>query len=528
MAYREVTMLEITEVLRLWLSGTPKKGIGNQLGLDVKTVRRYVRAAEGCGLRRDHGPDALTAERLGEIARTLQPRGGRPRGDGWTLCEQHREFIRKHLRSRVRLTKIRKLLRRQGVLVSYPTLRRFAISELGFSSRSLTIPVADCQPGEELQLDTGWVGYLSPNLLGQRRRFRAWIFTAVLSRYRFVFPVFKETTQTAIEACEAAWQFFGGIFRALIVDNTKAIVHTADPLGARLIAAFLEYSQARGFVVDTTRVRSPRDKARVERAVATVRDDCFAGENLQDLDAARELARTWCLEEYGMRRHSTTLRMPREYFEAEELTALAPPPDDVYDIPLWTEPKVHRDQHAQVAKALYSLPQHFVGKTLTARADSHTVRFYERGVLVKTHPRQPPGKRSSDRSDFPDHKAAYALRDVQFLIRQAEAHGPAIGAFARALLDTELPWTRMRQAYALLSLVRRYGAQRVEHACHAAVEVEMFDVRKLTRLIELARSHPETASAQQLAPVARFLRPADQYALPMNPSRPSHTKGDKS
>ncbi|MFQ5792594.1 MAG: hypothetical protein ACE5JI_19150 [Acidobacteriota bacterium] len=57
-------------------------------------------------------------------------------------------------------------------------------------------------------------------------------------------------------------------------------------------------------------------------------------------------------------------------------------PSEPYDMPLWCRPKVARDQHAQVAKALYSLPTHFVGKTLTARADRSTVRFYERAVFV--------------------------------------------------------------------------------------------------------------------------------------------------
>lgn len=44
MAYREVTMIEIKEVLRRWVSGTPKKRIAAQLELDPRTVRRYVKA----------------------------------------------------------------------------------------------------------------------------------------------------------------------------------------------------------------------------------------------------------------------------------------------------------------------------------------------------------------------------------------------------------------------------------------------------------------------------------------------------
>src|SRR5437868_2794055 len=127
----------------------------------------------------------------------------------------------------------------------------------------------------ELPVDTGWVGWLT--LIGRRRRFRAWIFTAVRSRYRFVYPTFDETTARAIEACEAAWAFFGGVFKVLIPDNTSAIIATADPLMPRITPAFLEYAQTCGFHIDPARVRRPRDKGRVERAVATVRDDCFAG-----------------------------------------------------------------------------------------------------------------------------------------------------------------------------------------------------------------------------------------------------------
>ena len=39
--------------------------------------------------------------------------------------------------------------------------------------------------------------------------------------------------------------------------------------------AFLEYAQARGFHIDPTRARSPRDKARVENQVPFVREPLF-------------------------------------------------------------------------------------------------------------------------------------------------------------------------------------------------------------------------------------------------------------
>ena len=57
MPYREVTMFEVKEVVRLWLAGIAKKQIAARLGLDPKTVRRYVKSAVAAGI---HTPEALT------------------------------------------------------------------------------------------------------------------------------------------------------------------------------------------------------------------------------------------------------------------------------------------------------------------------------------------------------------------------------------------------------------------------------------------------------------------------------------
>ena len=511
--YREVTMIEITEVLRLWRDGVPKKRIAARLGLDPKTVRRYITTAETTGLPCDGG--AITDAQVRDVLLALHPAGGRPRGDGWSRCREQQAAIQQWLQQGIRLTKIRKLLARQGVTLTYATLHRFAVVELNFGRTATTIPVIDGAPGEELQVDTGWVGWLT--LIGRRRRFRAWIFTAVRSRYRFVYPTFDETTARAIEACEAAWAFFGGVFKVLIPDNTSAIIATADPLMPRITLAFLEYAQTCGFHIDPARVRRPRDKGRVERAVATVRDDCFAGELLTTLDDARTHATRWCREEYGARRHSRTQRFPREHFETEEQSVLRPRLPTAYDIPLWCEPKVARDQHAQVAKALYSLPRQYVGRTLRARADQHTVRFYDGTVLVKTHPRKTAGDRSTDAIDFPAERTWYALRDVHALERQARSYGDAVGRFAVALLDSPLPWTRMRRVYALLGLVRRYGAARVDETCAVALAAEMVDVQRLKRMLALAQPTSDAPSPAPVLPLARFLRPASQYALPLTP-----------
>lgn len=96
MAYREVTMLEVKEVLRLWLRGVPKKRIAVQRGLDPKTVRQVELALE-CGLRREAGEAGLTDELLVVLAEKLQPALVHSKGEGWQRCEEHRAFIQGHL-----------------------------------------------------------------------------------------------------------------------------------------------------------------------------------------------------------------------------------------------------------------------------------------------------------------------------------------------------------------------------------------------------------------------------------------------
>jgi hypothetical protein len=316
------------------------------------------------------------------------------------------------------------------------------------------------------------------------------------------------------------------VFKILIPDNTSAIITQADPLTPRITPAFLEYAQARGFHIDPARVRHPRDKGRVERAVQTVRDDCFAGEILTTLEDARTHALHWCREEYGLRRHSRTHRAPREYFESEEQPVLLPAPATGYEIPLWSEPKVARDQHVQIAKALYSVPRHFVGRILRARADQHTVRVYDGHTLVKTHVRQPPGGRATDPTDFPAERSVYALRDVDALRRQAASYGDAVGRWAAAVLEGPLPWTRMRRVYALLGLARRYGGGRVNDACAIALAADMLDVHRLKRMLALGDPPAGAAAPARVIPLGRFLRPASQYALPLDRLPPKESPND--
>jgi hypothetical protein len=138
---------------------------------DRKTVRRYVEAAQGAGLERGGGDEALTDELLGAMAEQLQ--SGRPRhlyGEAWRQLEGERAFLKAKLDAGLRLTKVHDLLARRGVLVPYRTLHRFCASELEFGGQRKTVPVADGEPGHELQVDFGRMGLLRDGPEGRRRQ----------------------------------------------------------------------------------------------------------------------------------------------------------------------------------------------------------------------------------------------------------------------------------------------------------------------------------------------------------------------
>jgi transposase len=513
MGFREVGVVEVREVLRAWLEGAGLRTVASRAGVDRKTARRYVAAAEAAGLTRDAGPVAVTDDLVGLVVEAVRP--VRPNGHGaaWETLLSREEQIQSwvagaevegHKQEPLSIVKIEELLARQGVVVPYRTLHRFAAERCGFRTRGTTVRVTDGEPGVECQLDFAQLGLLADAETGRQRRVHALIFTAVLSRHMFVWLTYSQTLSAVIAGCQAAWGFFGGAFKVLIPDNLKPVVTTADAVNPRLSAGWLDYAQHVGFGTDPTRVRSPQDKPRVERVVQYVRGNFWAGESFADLADAQARAEAWSAERAGMRVHGTTQRRPREMFTDLEATCLLPVPDP-YDVPVFTRVKVHRDFHVEVAKALYSVPEAHLGRHLEARADSELVKLYTTGGragagagrLVKTHPRQPPGGRSTDPADLPEHKASYAMRDLTRLIAACAGHGVNVGIYAERLLDDPLPWTRMRSVYRLQGLVRRYGPDPVDTACGRSLDLDVVSVSKIAAMLERAteRSQPVLPAA---------------------------------
>src|SRR6266581_5077600 len=219
MARRTFTMVDVTEILQHWYAGRPKVEVARSLGVDAKTVRRYVAAAEAAGMA--PGGPPVTEERWRALARGWFPQiaGTGIRQVSWRQIAVHHDRIAELL-GVVPVSVIhQRLADEQGLEASVASVRRYVRAHFpdrrGLEVRMHRPPSA---PGAEAQVDYGYLGLWPDPATGRRRR--VWAFSMVLpySRHLFVRPVVSMTQRAWTEAHVAAFGFFGGAPRKLTPD----------------------------------------------------------------------------------------------------------------------------------------------------------------------------------------------------------------------------------------------------------------------------------------------------------------------
>ncbi len=512
MAYRELGVIEIREVLRRFVLGEGLRAVARGTGLDRKTVGKYVAAGLAVGVCR--GGAAPTDAQIAAIAAAVRPpQAGRPAGTAVRLVG-YQPQIAEWLAQGLRLTKIHRRLAAQGFVIPYSSLHRFAQSHLGFGAPQLTVRVVDPPPGEAAEADFGLLGLWTDPTTGQRRRVYGLLVTLCASRYAFLAVSLRQDLGALLNGLEAAWTFFGGVPRRLVIDNLKPAVTRADRYTPTIARVFLEYAQYRGFVVDPAVPRHATGKPKVERGIPYARQDFFRGEAFRDVEEMQGRATVWCRDVAGTRVHGTTRQVPRLVFETTEQAVLLPVAPEPFDRPTWARCTVHPDHHIHFCRALYSVPTRYVGHGVDVRGDHRLVRIYHGAELIKVHVPQPPGGRATDYADYPAERTPYALRAPDHCIRHAQQIGPAVGQFVTVLLSGTFPWARLRQAQKLLRLADRYGATRVNAACARALAFELLDVWRVERILCTALEHePAEADRGTVVPLpARFLRAPQSFS----------------
>ena len=513
MGYKEVSRVDIAEVIRRWQKGISQRHIASGTGLSRDTVRKYVGAAKDEGL--SQGGPAPTEDqlsRLADVGRSGPRLAATPAED---LLAPWGDQVYQWLNAdHLQLTRILELLLDRGCEVSYTSLRRFIQRRNWRRRNAVTVRMEDSAPGVVVELDFGRLGLVHDPGTGRRRTVWALLLVLGYSRHCFVWPTFSQKLEDVIAGLEAAWTFFGGIPGYIVVDNFPAALAGADTLHPRLTRGFLEYSQRRGFICDPARVRHPKDKPKVERGIQYVRERFFKGGDFRDLADLRDQAVRWCRDVAGRRIHGTTRRKPLVVFLDEERGSLAPWDGEPYEVTCWRTVKVHADHHVSCQYALYSVPSSLCppGQQVEIGLGSKLVRIYHRGKLIKTHVRQPRGGRATDPDDYPAELTAYTTRAPDRIKRSAAEHGPAVAEFAQRLFDGPLPWAKVRQGHKLIRLVQRYTPERLDAACRRALEVDLIDVRRVERILVQALEQEAVPELPKPPPTGRFARPGSVFA----------------
>lgn len=503
MSERRLKQMDIREIIRHIREGRSDRQIGKDLAVDRRTVKRYRAWAEEQGLL---GGDLPDHENLLKILDLTMPEKTPPQNS--SKADPFRCRIKELLGEKVKVTAIYDRLREAGYAGSYASVLRLARQIEPKTVETYTRK--ECQPGEEAEIDFGYVGMLK-DAEGNLRK--AWAFVMVLgwSRYAYVEFVFDQKVASWLRCHRNALEFFGGVPQRLVIDNLKSGITQAIWDDPQVQLAYRECAEHYGFLILPCRPATPEHKGKVEGGVAYVQGRFMGGRGPMSLTQANREVRQWCQGEAGLRMHGTTKAQPRRQFETVEKARLKPLPATPYDLAVWKKAKLHRDCHIVFEGSYYSAPFRLVGQSLWVCAGTRQVRlFNEKYELVATHERaEKPGSRQTHRDHYPPEKLPGLERTRESCLAQAEALGPAVyQVVADILADPVLD--RVHQAGRLVRLSEKYGGQRLNDACQRALDYGDPAYKTVKNILKHNLDQQEAPIPVQLPAVRTFSRQPEE------------------
>ena len=154
-------MNEVVETIYQWHKGMKIQNISRSLGLDRKTVRKYVRIAGSLGIAQG-GPAPDEQDLVGKLKGLLSAQACSFETPALDLITRHRDEIEKLLDDKEMTGKqVWRLLRENhGIRVGYSTIKRYLRSEFAFGRTKATVRI-ETPPGEEAQVDFGYAGLMN-------------------------------------------------------------------------------------------------------------------------------------------------------------------------------------------------------------------------------------------------------------------------------------------------------------------------------------------------------------------------------
>ncbi len=507
-------MIDIVEVLTHWHAGRSRSAVADSLGVDRKTVGKYVAAAEAAGL--SPGGPALSAAEWAARVRGWFPElmVAELRCPTFAELSGFHADIKAGLETNTAATVWQRLRDERGLTASLASLRRYvrvALPEQA-ARAAVTVRKDDPPPGEEAQIDYGYLGSWTDPVSARRRRVWAFVMVLAASRHMFVRPVLSMTLAAWVDAHVAAFAFFGGTPARWVCDNLKTGVVKADLYDPTLNRTYAELAVHYGALIDPARRVKPKDKPRVERPMPYMRDSFWAGREFADEAGMQAAALVWCRDVAGRRAHrGLGGAAPAAVFAAAEAHALLALPARPFELTSWSTPKVAPDSHVTVAGALYSVPWRLIGRRVDVRATAAEVAVFVDGDLVKTHRPVTKGKRATDWGDYPPEKVAFLQRTPAWCRHQAAEAGAAVAELVGALLAGQA-LHHLRAAQGVLSLADRHGRERLDAACRRAIDVGDPSYRTVKGILTAGLEHADDDAPPADSGAPACLRGADAFS----------------
>ena len=407
-------MFDLIELFTHWHAGRSQRQLAESLGIDRKTIAKYLAPAIAESLTPGGEPVTETAW-AAHIGRWF-PEIADPglRATTWPGIEVHRDRIRDWLKAEVSAATVAQRLRDDhgvcsvGILSAEVDLgepvRRGDTGESDRGTR--TGAGAAARPRSTY----GKLGMWFDPVSG--RRVAVWAFVMVLahSRHLFVQPVLKMHQSSWCASHVAAFEFFGGVPARLVPDNLKTGVTRPDLYDPKINKAYAELAAHYGCLIDRARASKPKDKPRVERPMQYVRDSFWRGREFTSLEQMQAAAEIWCRGVAGVRTsRALDGQQPGFVFSTVEQHALLALPRNEFQLAVWSVGKVATDCHVKVGKALYSVPWRLMGQQVHARTCGDIVQIVHGGDVVATHVTHPWG-RATDFEHYPPEKIAFTMR----------------------------------------------------------------------------------------------------------------------
>jgi transposase len=474
----------------------------------LKAAGIFVRQAGGWGRRRPPPSKPANAVTTGsEVSKPANDgevttgSGGanRPPDPTASVSEPYRELIEAALsQGRNAMSIWQELVDRHSFTGAYESVKRYVRRLRGTQSPEARA-IIQTAPGEESQVDYGTGPMVRDAQTGKYRRTRLFVLTLGFSRKCVRLLCFHSSARIWAELHEQAFRRLGGTTRVVVLDNLKEGVLKPDIHDPGVNPLYRDVLAHYGAVAMPCRIQDPDRKGKVESGVGHAQKTPLKGQRFESLEAAQSHLDHWEERWADQRIHGSTKRQVSAMF-AEEKPSLLPLPLEPFRYYQYGERTVHLDGFVEVEAAYYSTPPGWIGRMVRVQWDGLHVRVLDPGTgqLLREHLRQ---QRGRHRIKDEDRAKRTPLGTVQLLARATQA-GPHIGQFAKTLYELQAE-AAIRRIQGILSFLKKYGTARVEDACAAALELQVYDYRFVRRYLE-RRSEPPV-SLRQVDPLIRQL-----------------------